>query len=381
MSGPFSDVCVLDLTSLFSGPMAKLILLDQGADVNKIEAADGDFPRHVTARRAGYSAAFLKNNRNKNSVVLDQKSDKDKAALLKMAAQWDIFVQNFRPGMADHLGFGEDALQELNPRLVYLSIAGLGFKGPLADRSVYDPLIQAISSLASVQTGSDQARPKLVRKILSDKLPEVLASQALTVAFFHRELSDKGHSARLSMLDKIVSFLWGSDMVGHTFVGDERDAKEAQSFIDLICEVFDGYVSVAIMQDKHLDAFAYAVGHAQRLSDARFVTAELREVHRYARLKVTQDAIRTYSCEELIRLLDNAGVPCAPVLKRHQMRQHPQTVANESLVEYAHNQAGRLRQAAPVKRFSRTPSRVRNVAPVLGANTQTVLAEFGIEPC
>jgi crotonobetainyl-CoA:carnitine CoA-transferase CaiB-like acyl-CoA transferase len=268
-----------------------MILADQGADVIKFEAEGGDFTRHVATRRGGYSAAFLNNNRNKRSIVLDLKSDQGRDALLKMVVQSDVFVQNFRPGVAQRLGFGEDALMKLNTRLVYMSIAGVGLEGPLADRPVYDPLIQAISSLASVQAGSDADRPRVVRTILTDKLTGIQASQAITAALFSRERTGKGQAIRLSMPDTIVFFLCGSDMGGHTFVGDELLIEEAQSFIDLIYAVTDGYVSVTIMQDKHRQSFVTAVGQSDLLADPRFTTPELREVNRDARLQATQDAI------------------------------------------------------------------------------------------
>ena len=380
MNGPLSGIRILDLTSVISGPLATMTLADQGADVIKVEASSGDFSRHVATRRGGYSAAFLNNNRNKRSIVLDLKSREGRDALHKMVAQSDVFVQNFRPGVAKRLGFGEDALSKINPSLIYMSIAGFGFEGPLANRPVYDPLIQAISSLATVQAGSDENQPKLVRTILPDKLTGIQASQAITAALYHREKTGEGQSIRLSMLDTIVSFLWGSDMGGHTFVGDEVSVEEAQSFIDLIYEVADGHVSVAIMQDKHWESFAHAVGQSQLLEDARFATPELREVNRDLRLQATHDAIIDYEKDDLIRLLDDAGVPCAPVLTRTELREHPQVSANETLVEYNHPAAGRLRQAAPPARFSKTPTSTPKGAPALGEDTQSVLAEFGIEP-
>ena len=132
-------------------------------------------------------------------------------------------------------------LRALNPRLIYMSIAGFGFDGPLAGKPVYDPLVQAVSSLTTVQAGSDDDRPRLIRTILPDKLTAVQATQAITAALFARERTGEGQEVKLSMLDTVVSFLWSSDMNGHTFVGDELESEESQSFVDLVYEVTDGF--------------------------------------------------------------------------------------------------------------------------------------------
>ena len=195
-------------------------------------------------------------------MVLNLKHRDGLSALLELARDADVLVQNFRPGVADRIGVGENAIREVNPEIVYTSITGFGFEGPYAQKPVFDPLIQALSGLTTVQAGSDEDRPRLVRTILPDKLTAVQASQAITAALLSRAKTGKGHHVRLSMLDTIVSFLWSSDMGGHTFVGQESSKETAQSFIDLVYETTDGYMSVAVMQNKEWEAFARA---AERL--------------------------------------------------------------------------------------------------------------------
>ncbi|MEP6065424.1 MAG: CoA transferase [Paracoccaceae bacterium] len=379
MSGPLAGIRVIDLTTVISGPLATMTLGDQGADIIKIEQPNGgDFSRKVATRRAGFSASFLNNNRNKRSVALDLKTDAGLVAVQKMAAKSDVFIQNFRPGVAERLGLGYDTLSKLNPRLIYVSIAGFGHSGPLAQQPVYDPLIQAISSLTTVQAGSDEDRPRLVRTILPDKLTGIQTSQAIAAALFAREKSGEGQHIQISMLDVIIAFLWSSDMNGHTFVGDELEREEAQSYIDLIYEVKDGFVSIAVMQDKQWRGFATAVNRPDLLDDARFATPELRETNRDARLNAIQDAVKGYEVDALIALLDAENVPNAPVLSRTQMRTHPQVQANKIVVETPHPIAGMLRQARHPSQFSKTPATFRRPAPALGEHTDEVLAEFGI---
>ena len=381
MTAPFAGIRVIDLTTVISGPLATMTLGDQGADVIKVEIPNGgDFSRHVATRRGGYSASFLNNNRNKRSITLDLKSEQGISAMKTMAAQSDVFIQNFRPGVAERLGLGYEALSKLNPRLIYVSIAGFGHTGPLAQKPVYDPLIQAISALTSVQAGSDEDRPRLVRTILPDKLTGIQTSQAIAAALFARERSGEGQHIQISMLDVIIAFLWSSDMNGHTFVGDELEREEAQSYIDLIYEVKDGFVSIAVMQDKQWQGFTKAVNRPDLLEDARFATPELRELNKDARLNAIQDAVIDFASTDLIAALDAENVPNGPVLSRTQMRNHPQVEANGIVVETLHPTAGMLRQAKHPANFSKTPASIRRPAPALGEHTDEILAEFGIEP-
>ena len=378
--GPLSGVRIVDLTQVISGPLGTMMLADQGADVIKIETPKGgDFARHVATRRGGFSASFLNNNRNKRSVALDLKSADGIAALKALVATADVFIQNFRPGVVERLGLGEEALRAINPSLIYVSIAGFGFEGPLAGKPVYDPLIQATSALTTVQAGSDEERPRLVRTILPDKLTGYQTAQAVTAALFARERTGVGQHVRVSMLDTVVGFLWHSDMNGHTFVGDEMEREEAQSFIDLIYKVADGYVSVAVMQDKQWRSFASAVDRPDLLDDPRFLTAELREVNKDERLMAIQEALEPFTVAEVVQRMHDADVPCERVLTRTEMRQHPQLAANGTIVETDHPQAGRLRQARHAATFSKTPTAIRRGAPRLGEHTREILTEAGVD--
>ncbi len=153
--------------------------------------------------------------------MLDLKKPAAVQALLRLAAGADVFVQNFRPGVVERLGIGEDAVRAVAPKIVYVSISGFGEIGPYAAKPVYDPVIQAFSGLATVQAGSDEARPRMLRTILPDKLTAITASQAITAALLARERTGEGQHVRLSMLEAVLAFLWPSDMGSQTFVGDE----------------------------------------------------------------------------------------------------------------------------------------------------------------
>lgn len=385
MTGPLDGICVLDLTSMISGPTTTLILADQGADVIKIEnPVGGDHTRQVSTQRNGFSASFVNNNRNKKSLTLNLKNPEAVKIFYRLVEDADVIVQNFRPGVANRIGVGADQVLAANPSLIYVSISGFGETGPYSQKPVYDPLVQALSGLTTVQAGSDEERPRLVRTILPDKLTGYAASQAICAALFARERNGgraegSGQHIRLSMHDTVVSFLWGSDMGGHTFVGDELERETAQSFIDLIYETKDGFISVAVQSNKEWDGLCRAFHKPEWKEDPRFATAALRGANINERLRLTQDILLTDTAENWLDRLEACDVPCAPVLSRRQVIKHPQTIANASIVEIEHPHAGTLRQAHPAPRFEETPTDFRLPAPVLGEHSEEILLQLGMQ--
>ncbi len=376
MAQPLEGIRVIDLTTMISGPLATAILADQGAAVIKIERPGlGDHTRTVAGRRGGVSASFLHANRGKRSVALDLKAPAALEVVLRLAERADVFVQNFRPGVAERIGLGEAAVRARRPDIVYASIAGFGFEGPFAGKPVYDPLIQALSGLSSVQGAG--GRPRLVRTILPDKATAMQAAQAITAALVGRARTGQGQTITLSMLDTIVWFLFASDMTGLTFVGDEApEPGAAQSFVELIYETADGHIAVSALADRDWRGLARAVGRPDWIEDPRFATVELREVNKTERLELTQAALLGATNAEWMARLEAEDVPCAPALSRGEMLAHPQIAANGTVAEADHPEAGRVRYARPPARFG---GRAVTPAPArpLGADTAAVLAELG----
>ena len=378
MPGPLHGIRIVDLTNMISGPLGAMILADQGADVIKVESPRGDNTRHTATRRGGFSASFLNNNRNKRSVVLDLKKDGARAALMRLIATADVVMQNFRPGVVERLGIGYEQAKSVQSDVIYVSVTGFGDGGPYAHKPVFDPLVQSLSSLTTVQAGADERRPALIRTILPDKLTGFTVAQAVTAALFARERNGAGQHVRLSMLDTVIHFLWSSDMGGHTFVGDELETETAQSFIDLIYETADSYLSVAAFRRTDWERLADACERPEWKTDARFLTSEGLEQHKTARLELTQQALRERTTADWIARLEAFDVPCAPVLTRREMIRHPQIAANALVVETDHPQAGRLRQTRPPARFEGTPTEHRMGGPLLGQHTAEVLSQAGL---
>ena len=378
MTGPLDGYRIIDVTSMVSGPSATMLLADQGADVIKVENPNGgDHTRASANKQNGFSANFLNNNRSKRSVALNLKEDAAKQALLKLCEGADVFIQNFRPGVVDRMGIGEADVRAVAPDIIYVSICGFGETGPYAAKPVYDPLIQALSGLATVQAGSDAERPRLVRTILPDKLTGTVAAQAITAALLSRTRTGEGQHIRISMLDTIVAFLWGSDMGSQTFIDSPFPQQDAASFIDLIYETADGHISVAVQNDREWQALTRAFDTPEWLDDPRFKTPALRQENIDDRLNLTQEKLRTETSAHWLERLEAEDVPCAPVLTRSEAIEHPQVAANAIVIETEHHLAGGVRQARPAAQFSGTPVEIHRGGPALGEHTGEVLAEAG----
>lgn len=378
MGGPYQGVKILDLTSMLSGPWATTILADQGAEVIKVETlGDGDHVRSLGNQRAGMSSMFLNINRNKRSITLDLKSEQGRAVFFDLAANVDIVIQNFRPGVVERLGVGYTDVVRVNPEVVYVSLSGFGEKGPWVGKPTYDPIVQAVSGLTRIQAGGDDVRPRLVRTVLPDKFSAMSAAQAMGAALLHKLRTGKGQHVRLSMLDAILSFLWASDFGAQTFPDLEVDDKSAASFIDLIYQTKDGYMTVSTMSNKEWLAFCRAMRRDDLAQDPRFKTPALRDQNVNERLQTIQDCLSQRTTSENLEILEAEGVPCAPALTRNQVVNHPQVEAMGTVFESEHHAAGRLRQVRNAARFEGSPAEHRYGAPLLGEHCTDVLTEAG----
>jgi crotonobetainyl-CoA:carnitine CoA-transferase CaiB-like acyl-CoA transferase len=379
MSGPLNGIRIIEVTSMLTGPWATSILGDQGADVIKVEVPGvGDHTRSAGADRGGLSVNFLNINRSKRSLTLNLKNEQGVSILKRLATTADVFVQNFRPGVVERLGIGEPDIRKVSPKVIYMSMSGWGEHGPLAQKPVYDPVIQALSGLTTIQAGSDDARPRLIRTILPDKLTAVVASQAITAALLTRERTGKGQHVRLSMLDAVLNFLWASDMGGQTYVDDPVSNQAAASFIDLIYETKDGYMTVSTMGNKEWLALSRAFERPDLLKDTRFKTPKLRDQNVNERLALVQAELKTKTTAKWLEIFEKEEVPAAPALTRQEMIEHPQVTASEILVEYDHPVAGRLRQTRTAARFEGTPPGPPQGAPRLGEHNTQILMELGL---
>ena len=375
--GPLQGIKVLDLTSMVSGPVAAMILGDQGADVIKVEPTHGEQLRYLGEKHNDITPTFYSCNRNKKSLAIDLKSDAGKEVLWKLIDDADVLLQNFRPGAIERMGFSEEVVRKRNAGIIFVSISGFGEKGPYAHKRVYDPIIQGLSGAADIQANRETGRPGMFRIIIADKISALTAAQAISSALFHRERKGEGQHIKLSMLDATVAFFWPEGMSGLTFAEKEADHKKSFSSIDLIYESSDGYITMSTVSDKEWAGFCTAVGRPELVNDERFATARARRQNIVARREIAGAEIAKRPTQELLQILDAQDVPCAPILSRQELLDHPQIEESGTVSRQQVEGFGEVRQAIPAARFQLTESTLRLPAPKLGQHSLEILAELG----
>jgi crotonobetainyl-CoA:carnitine CoA-transferase CaiB-like acyl-CoA transferase len=248
--GPLDGIRILDLSAVVSGPLAAALLADQGASVLKIEPPGrGDVLRWVGSSRGGMSATFHLNNRGKRSLALDLSKPRGLAILERLVPEADVLIQNFRPGVAERMGFGWERLHALNPRLVYLSISGFGSAGPGAQKRAYDNVIQVHSGMNDAQRDPRTGEPQPLRQLLCDKLTAITAAQAVTAALFARDRQGEGQHIELSMLDAAIGFLWPDSAEEHAFVGEGVELRPSPGSNYSLMRLRDGWGTATPLTD------------------------------------------------------------------------------------------------------------------------------------
>ena len=374
--GPLHGIRVIDLTTVISGPVCTMLLADQGADVIKVEPAEGDMSRRMGAD-GQFTPMFVSANRGKRSLSLDLKQPAAVAALRRLIGRADVLVQNFRPGTMARLGLDEPSLRADNPGLIYVSISGVGETGPYVRKRVYDPVIQSLSGLADIQADQDTGRPRMIRTIVADKTTAVYAAQAVCAALVARGRTGLGQHVRLSMLDTMVAFLWPEAMGQYTVVGKEAAAANPVARPDLIFQTLDGYITVGSLSDSEWRGLCGVIGREAWIEDTRFRTAAARSANAAERLTLVGEILAGGHSQDWLDRLDAAEVPCAPVLRRGEVMHDKQVIANELIETMEQPSLGTVRQPRPAARFDRTPARIAGPAPRIGQHTEAVLAEVG----
>jgi crotonobetainyl-CoA:carnitine CoA-transferase CaiB-like acyl-CoA transferase len=337
--GPLSGIRILDLSSVVSGPMAAVVLADQGADVVKIEPPGwGDGIRGLGAHRNGLSAIFSLINRNKRSVGINLKHPEGQNIVKSLAKTADVVLQNYRPGKLQRLGLGFEDLSAINPNLIYASISGMGEVGPYAEQRVYDYVIQGMSGAVDAQGSApyDEAEPKMVRSIIYDKVTALTTAQAITAALLARERGAGGQEVKIPMLHAGIYFNWPDLMWNYSFEGDDVQ------FAGDLADMYD----------------------ISTTSDGAIVS------HRLGA------DTSNYETEELLDLLRQNDIPAARVNRRSEIADDPQVQALGMIEKFEHPRGGKMQlPKAPID-FSRTPSQHQAPSPEVGQHTVDVLMEL-----
>ncbi len=379
-AGPLSGIRVVDCSAVVSGPLATTILADQGADVIKVEPLGaGDILRHVGSHRGGMSGMFHVVNRGKRSLAVNLADARGRAVLEKLVARADVFVQNFRPGVAQRMGIGWDAFRALNPRLVYVSISGFGAEGPYAGKRVYDNVVQAYSGLAAVQGGAGE--PALLKQLACDKLTSLTAAQAICAALIGRGRDGTGSHIQLSMLDSAIAFLWPDAAADVMMLGEGVTRQPPIGSNYGLLALADGFASATVLSDAEFQGLCRALGFAAAAEDPRFATLASRMNHFKDLVALFQRDIPAAAAKltraEIDAKLSAHEVPVGIVRKLEELHEDPQVRANGTLFERELPGLGAVREPRPAARFDAETPSPATIAPRLGEHSEAILAELG----
>lgn len=375
MTGPLSAVTILDLTSVISGPLATSILADQGARVIKVESPRGDSMRMAGAIKGGVSSLFSSINRNKESIALDLSKPEAIKIINKIAAQADICIQNYRPGVVEKLGIGYDQLKKINPELIYASISGVGAEGPYSRRRVYDPVIQAYAGFAAAQTTNGE--PSLVKMMICDKVTSLTMAQAITAALYDRKNTGKGQHVEVSMLEASLYFIWPDRMLDQSFV-DKPDLEGSDlTALYKAAPTLDGHITFMTLQLDEFHGLARAVGKPEWAEDPRFQELMSMYTHYSEIFPELLAQIGTWKTAPLVERLTNEDVPFGVVLDPDNILLDPQVQAHQIIKTFEDSAAGSMRHVNRSSRFSTHDTGIYSPAPRLSEHAKTILAEFG----
>ena len=311
-SGPLTGVRVVEAASYMSGPLAGMMLADLGAEVVKVEAPGGGDPFRTMGRPVTPSSALFVNcNRGKRSVVLDLKSEPGRAELRRLLADADVFLCNWRPGVAESLGFDDATLVALNPRLVRCFVTGYGTGGPLGAEPAFDTVAQAVSGITDAL--SVDGTPRLLAGYPVDKITASSATQAVLAALFARERSGHGERIDLAMLDATAYFQFPELLTNRVFLDHEpEEARNGQALGIRPVPTRDGWMVIAMVTGRQIRDTCGALGHEEWADELRKIPDQSDMVHEL--FDRVSPVTATMGTEELLAVLRGIGVPCAPCL-------------------------------------------------------------------
>ncbi len=378
--GSLCGVRVVDLTSVMMGPLATQIMADHGADVIKVESAAGDTTRHLAVgKEPGMSASHLNINRGKRSLCIDLKRPTGRAALLRVAATADVFIHAMRADAIARLGLTYADLVAVKPDIVYANAYGYSRRGPYAGRPAYDDVIQGESGMAMLQarlTGT----PGYVASVVADKVTGLTVLYTVLMALFHRARCGAGQEVEVGMFEAMAAFTMAEHMEGALYdppigppVYQRTVSKDRRPF-----RTKDGYISAMIYNDRQFENFRRVAGDPEWARDPRFATFNGRSANIDEVYRRTAETLLTRRTDEWLPAMQAAGVPAVRLNTPEELLEDPHLRA-VGFFEPVETEAGRLRYPGIPAWFSATPGEITAPGAALGAHSQAVLAEAGLD--
>lgn len=370
---------VIDLTSALSGPFCTMFFADFGAEVIKIEPVGGEQCRTwgPIDKESGESGFYAYVNRNKKGCTLNLKSEKGRQMLYELVKDADFLCENYKGGVTKKLKIDYDTLKEINPRLIYVSGSGFGQTGPISHRPCYDIVAQSMGGMVNL-TGFKDSIPVKVGPSVADHVSGIYQMVGALIALQYREKTGKGQHVDVAMLDTIFSLLENA-IPNYTM---ENIIPERNGNIDPSIAPFDiypckdGYVALGVGNDRLWAKFCNLMGKPELIEDPRFATNELRSENYVPDLQnIVREFVKELTKKEIEDMMDEAGIPCGPVLNVKEAIEHPQIKAREMMVHIEHPTVGDMYFQGVVPKLSETPGAVETPPPLLGQHNREV---FGL---
>jgi crotonobetainyl-CoA:carnitine CoA-transferase CaiB-like acyl-CoA transferase len=379
--GPLAGLKVIELAHIMAGPVCGLMLADMGASVIKVEKLDGgdDSRRFLPPAIEGESAAFMMMNRNKRGIALDLKHPSGKAVLRRLLADADVLIENYRSDTMAKLGFGYDDLRKSNPGLIYCALSGFGRTGPYAELGGFDLIAQGMSGLMSITGEGPGRQPVKSGAPVTDITAGILAAMGVLAAYIHRLKTGEGQMIDTSLFEAGITLTyWQSAIALATGIapGPMGSAHPLNGPYQAF-EASDGWLTVGAGNQANWLRMLEAMALRELADDPRFADNAKRMQHLEALVALLAPRFRERSTADWLARFARVGVPAGPVLDVKQMHQDPETAAREMLVEVEHRKAGKVKTIGLPVKFSATPGKVAQAAPILGEHSRDILAEHG----
>jgi crotonobetainyl-CoA:carnitine CoA-transferase CaiB-like acyl-CoA transferase len=379
--GPLVGLKVVEMAHIMAGPVCGLMLADMGAQVIKVEKIPGgdDSRRMVPPAVGEESAAFMMMNRNKQGIALNLKKAGGKEVLRRLLAEADVFIENFRRGTLERLGFDYETLRQANPGLIYCELSGFGRTGPYADRGGFDLIAQGMAGLMSI-TGEGPGRaPMKAGPPLTDITAGILGAMGILAAYTHRLKTGQGQKVDSSLFEAgIVQTYWQSAICLAT--GEAPGPMGSAHPLNAPYQAFetaDGWLNIGAANQKNWLLMLQALEAPELADDSRFATNFERRTNLDELDAALAPLFRTRRTANWLERFEAVGVPAGPVLDIAQMQRDPQTLARDMVVEVEHSRVGPVKTLGLPVKFSETPGAVLHGAPVFGEHTREILAEAG----
>ena len=379
---PLAGLKVVEMSTMITCSLAAMMMRAQGAEVVKVEPVlMGDPMRYVGSMKNGQSALFHNCNRGKRSLAIDMKNQQGIEAVRRLAAEADVMVNNYRPGVMGALGIGPDAVRALNPRLVNVSVTGFGTVGPMAQRPAYDHVIQGISGLTGLQGGDFEgdAEYDFIKMLICDKVTAYTVAQAATAALVARASTGEGQHIDISMLHACLAFMWPDGMMGHTLHDDDVIDMPPMSESYHVLNTKDGSIACTALTDQHWEAILKLIDREELKEDERFATLPGRMMHLPDIMKVLKAGVEELSMAQVMSVFEAADIPSTPCETRHSVSANKQVQAIGALETYVTENMGKLTAPTPPVLFAGAPTSLAEPSPGHGQHSRAIMDELGFD--